>query len=147
MATEIKACGVEIKNNEVLICPLVKSGDLFTVPDLRQQRLQVNNADDQSQIQAFQRTFSKLMKDYGITQVAIRSRPQKGKFAGGAVGFKLEAAIQLIDGLTVTLLSNTQINEQLKHTPLFIDFAETGLKKFLEPAFTTVFAALSKKNG
>ncbi|UTW44825.1 DUF3010 family protein [bacterium SCSIO 12696] len=146
MASETKACGIEIKSNEVLICPLVKSGDLFTIPDLRQQRLQIRNADDQQQLQAFQRTFAKLMGDYGITQVVIRSRPQKGKFAGGAVGFKLEAAIQLIDGLQVSLIANTDIKEQLKHTPLFIDFADTGLKKFLEPAFTTVFASLSRKN-
>ncbi|MGS2724799.1 DUF3010 family protein [Porticoccus sp. GXU_MW_L64] len=145
MTNDIKACGIEIKSNEVLICPLVKNGDLFTIPDLRQQRLQIRNADDQEQLRAFQRTFGKLMSDYGIDRVVIRSRPQKGKFAGGAVGFKLEAAIQLIDGLQVSLISNTEIKEQLKHTPLFIDFAETGLKKFLEPAFTTVFAALSRK--
>ena len=146
MSTEIKACGIEIKNNEVILCALVKSGDLFTIPELRQQRLQIRDADDQEQLRAFQRTFAKLMGDYGLTHAVIRSRPQKGKFAGGAVGFKLEAAIQLIDGLQVSLISNTAIREQLKHTPLFIDFAETGLKKFLEPAFTTIFAALSKKN-
>ena len=146
MTTEIKACGVEIKNNEVLLCPLVKSGELFTIPDLRQQRLQIRDADDQEQIFAFQKTFAKLMSDYGIQQAIIRSRPQKGKFAGGAVGFKLEATIQLIDGLQVSLISSAEIKEQLKHTPVFIPFAETGLKKFLEPAFTTVFAALSKKN-
>lgn len=141
----VRACGVELKGNEALICLLEKNAGLFTLPDCRQQRISIRNTDDPEQLQAFQNTFRKLLQDYQVDKVAIRARPQKGKFAGGAVGFKLEAAIQLIEGVDVTLLTNTEIKEQLKATPLFIDFEETGLKKFLEPAFNIAFCHLSDK--
>ena len=83
------------------------------------------------------------MQDYQVTTVVIRERPKKGKFAGGADGFKIETAIQLIDNLHVELVSSQTIKEQLKHTPLLIDTREVGLKKFQETAFQTGFAWLN----
>jgi len=39
------------------------------------------------------------MEDYGVTHVYIRGRALKGKFTSGPIGFKVEAAIQLITDL------------------------------------------------
>jgi hypothetical protein len=68
----------------------------------------------------------------------------KGKFAGGAVGFKLEAAIELIADLDVVIMSPTDIKDSLKRNPVHIPYAETGLKVFQEVAFNTAFAYLMK---
>ncbi len=86
------------------------------------------------------------MQDYKIDVVVIRKRAHKGKFAGGAVGFKLEAAIQLIEGVQVELMAPSDVKEQLKHTPLPVSFKETGLKQFQETAFTTGFAYISRNS-
>lgn len=68
----------------------------------------------------------------------------KGKFAGGAVGFKLEAAIELISDLKATIMSTTDIKESLKRNPIQISYAETDLKAFQEAAFNTAYAYLMK---
>jgi hypothetical protein len=85
------------------------------------------------------------MQDYQVDSVAIRQRMPKGKFAGSATGFKMEAAIQLIKDLDVRLLSTTEVKEQLKRNPLPIDFADTGLKKFQENAFINAYVFIQKK--
>jgi hypothetical protein len=81
------------------------------------------------------------MAEYGVTRVAIKERMPKGKFAGGAISFKMEAAIQLIAGteLSVTMLPPTLIKSTLASSPLPITFAATGLKAFQEAAFTTAY--------
>lgn len=139
----MKVCGVELKGSEALICLLSKSGDLFDIPDCRQIRFSVKDSDDQQQMRYFQQSFGKLLEDYKVDRVVIRQRPHKGKFAGGAVGFKMEGALQVLSSVDVEILTPTQIKEQLKKTPMPIDFRETGLKMFQEVAFTTAFAYLS----
>lgn len=135
----MKTCGVEIKGSEVLICLLSKDSDVFDIRDVRQTRFVLHDANDTEQVRKFQFDFQKLMQDYQIDSVAIKGRPHKGKFAGGAVGFKLEAAIQLISNLNVSLLNPTEIKEQLKRNPIPIEFSETGLKKFQEQAFISAY--------
>ena len=141
----MKVCGVELKGNDAVICLLSLDNGLFSIPECRSRKLDIRDANDAEQLQHFQFTFNKLMTDYQVDKVVIRSRPTKGKFAGGFAGFKLEAAIQLIESLDVELISNTEVKELLKNNELTIDFKDTGLKKFQENAFNTAFARLSKK--
>ena len=68
------------------------------------------------------------------------------KFAGSAVGFKLEAAIELIEGLEVVVLNPTDIKESLRRNPIAVPFSDTGLKQFQETAFTTAYAWLMKRD-
>jgi hypothetical protein len=92
----------------------------------------------------FQKTFAQLVQDYKIDQIVIRQRPMKGKFAGGAIGFKLEAALELLDDVDVIVLSPTAIKESLKRNPVVVPIPDTGLKMFQEVAFNTAFAYLMK---
>jgi hypothetical protein len=141
----MRTCGVEIKGSEVLLCLLSKDNDVFDIRDVRQTRFVLSNANDTEEVRKFQFDFAKLMHDYQVDTVAIKQRPHKGKFAGGAVGFKLETAIQLIQDLEVNLLNPTEIKEQLKRNPMPIEFDETGLKKFQEPAFINAYIDLTIK--
>lgn len=141
----MKVCGVEIKSNEAIICLLSLGEGLFNLPDCRAQRVVIRNGDDPEEMRKFQFTFAKLMNDYAVEKVVIKQRPAKGKFAGSALGFKLEAAIQLIDGLDVELMAGNSIQEVLKKKPIMIDFRETGLKQFQQTAFTTAYAWFNQK--
>lgn len=140
----MKVCGVELKANDANLCLLNLTDELFDIPDCRARRLSLKDANCQNDIRDFQGQFKKLMSDYQIDKVVIRQRPMKGKFAGGAVGFKLEAAIQLIEGLQVEILAPTDIKALLKQYPIPVPFADTGLKIFQETAFNTAYAYLSK---
>ncbi|GAA6131494.1 DUF3010 family protein [Halopseudomonas sabulinigri] len=140
----MKVCGVEINSNDVNLCLLSLSDEIFELPDCRSRRLTLTDINSTRELRYFQQTFAKLMQDYKVEKVVIRQRPMKGKFAGGAVGFKLEAAIELISDLDVIIMSTTDIKETLKRNPVHIPFAETGLKGYQETAFNTAFAYFMK---
>ncbi|MBL4942336.1 MAG: DUF3010 family protein [Colwellia sp.] len=136
----MKACGVEIKGNEAIICIMSKENNLYDIPHTRVQKVSLDNAGDAEQVQKFQFTFAKLMEDYQVTHVFIKGRALKGKFAGGPIGFKVEAAIQLISDLNVEILAASFIKKELAKSQINIDFRDTGLKQYQEQAFSTVFA-------
>ncbi|MCZ4292617.1 MULTISPECIES: DUF3010 family protein [Vibrio] len=136
----MKICGVELQGNDAVICLLSHADSVVHLPDCRVAKLSIGNANDTQEVKKFQFSFAKLIQDYKIEKVVIRQRQTKGKFAGGAVGFKLEAAIQLIDDVEVKVVSPTDIKESLKRNPLGIQFKDTGLKQYQEPAFMTAYA-------
>ena len=140
----MRTCGVEIKGSEAIICLMTKNHGLFELPDCRQNRFVLAKDAEQAQMRHFQFTFAKFIEDYQVTQLVIKERPQKGKFAGGAVGFKIEAALQLIAGCNCDIISATEIKEQIKRNPLMVDFKDTGLKVFQETAFLAGYAFLMK---
>jgi hypothetical protein len=138
----MRTCGVDIKGSEAIISLLSLDDGLFQIPDCRARKVTLEGGTSTQAMRHFQFTFAKLMTDYKIEKVVIRERPTKGKFAGGAPGFKIEAAIQLIEGLDVELMTGTKIKEALKRNPLQISLTESGLKIFQESAFNTVYAYL-----
>ncbi len=138
----MKACGVELKGNDAIICIMSKENNLYDIPHTRVQKISLDNAGDAEQVQKFQFTFAKLMEDYQVSHIFIKGRALKGKFAGGPVGFKLEACIQLIEDLNVEILSGSFIRKELAKSQVDIDFRDTGLKQYQEQAFSTVFAYL-----
>lgn len=138
----MRVCGVELKGTEAIICLLSLENDVFQLPDCRVRKLALKDINTSKDLKDFQFAFEQLMRDYKVDRVVIRQRPTKGKFAGGAIGFKLEAAIQLIDKLSVATISSTEIKESNKRDRIPIPFSETGLKVFQEPAFITAFASL-----
>lgn len=140
----MRICAVEIKSNEMLFCLLEKKDGLFQIPDCRQNRLQLTKDTDAESLRKLQFTLKKLVEDYKIDTFVIKERLQKGKFAGSAVGFKIEALIQLIEEAKTVVLPSAEQKELLKRNPLPVNFADTGLKKFQEVAFLTGYAFLSK---
>jgi hypothetical protein len=136
----MKICGVELKGNDAIICIMSRENGLYDIPNTRVQKISLVDAGDAEQVQAFQFAFAKLMEDYKVEKVVIKGRALKGKFAGGPVGFKLEAAIQLIKELPVEILAGSFIKKALTRSQVDIDFRDTGLKQYQQQAFETVFA-------
>ncbi|WP_440903947.1 DUF3010 family protein [Catenovulum sp. SX2] len=142
----MKVCGVEIKSNEAIICLLTMDGDVFDIPNCRAQKVVLTDASSAEGLADFQFTFGKLMHDYKIEHVVIKERPMKGKFAGSALGFKLEAAIQLLENVTVEIQSPQTEKAVIKRNPMPVDFKETGLKGFQQSAFVTAYSFSMKKH-
>jgi len=137
----MKVCGIELTGNEAIVSLVLFEDEIFHLPECRVRRVQCKDPDDRNELRYFQKTFAKLVEDYQIETLVIKQRMKKGKFAGGANSFKLEAALQLLDeNIDVRLISATEIKENLKKYPLPIRFEETGLKKFQQTAFTTAYA-------
>lgn len=135
----MKVCGVELKGNDAVICLLSMEDGIFDIPDCRVRKVTLEKTQS---LKFFQTAFAKLMADYKIEKVLIKERPTSGKFSGAAIGFKLEAAIQLIDNLSVELMTPVDIKTYIKRNPIPVSFEDTGLKVFQESAFTTAYAYL-----
>jgi len=134
-------CGVELSANDAVVCLLQLESKQFNLPDCRVRKLSLPKEHTREDLQKFQFAFAKLMSDYRVERVAVKERMTKGKFAGGAISFKLESAIQLIENIDVDLLSSAQIKSALSDNPLPISFSDTGLKIFQETAFKVAYAA------
>ena len=138
----MKVCGVELKGNDAIVSLMSLEDGLYNLLECRVKKISIADATDKQQLQKFQFDFAKLMADYKIDHVVIKERMTRGKFAGGAVSFKLEAALQLIDDLEVSLLSSAKIKDIIKNSHTTMNFKDTGLKQFQEQAFMTGFAYL-----
>jgi len=138
----MKVCGVELKASDAIICVMNKENGMYDIPHVRVPRISLVEVGDAEAVRKFQFDFAKLMADYKIDTVVIKGRALKGKFAGGAAGFKMEAAIQLIKELNVEILSANYIKSALAKSQVDIDFRDTGLKQVQETAFHSVFAYL-----
>lgn len=137
----MRICGVEIKGTEAVISILDYRDGLFTIPECRARKIEFSKQNRSSDLAYFQRSFAKLMSDYKVEQVIIKERPLSGKFSGGGLGFKMEAALQLITELDVQTMSANALKAIIKRNPVAVDFAETGLKIFQEQAFIVAYAA------
>ncbi len=140
----MRVCGIELSGNDAIVCLLSLEGDVFQIPDCRARKLSLPKEAMAKDLKYFQKSFAQLVQDYKVDKVVIRQRPMKGKFAGGAIGFKLEAAMELLDGVEVIVMAPTDIKASLKRNPVHVAFGDTGLKGFQEPAFNTAFAYLMK---
>ncbi|MBQ0785089.1 MAG: DUF3010 family protein [Amphritea sp.] len=138
----MRVCGVELKGNDAVICLMVLDQGLYTLPDCRVKKLSISDSSNRDELSGFQFDFIKLMQDYNVDSVVIRERMTKGKFAGGATSFRLEAAIQLASEFDVSLLSANKAKEVLKDSRVLLNFKDTGMKQFQELAFMTAFAFL-----
>lgn len=132
--------GVELNNKEAVICIIGFEHGLFNVKECRTRGISTATPETSDGMKHFQFQFSKLVDDYKIEKVIIKQRPTKGKFSGSANSFKMEAAIQLIDGVQVELISNTDIKETLKRNPLEYTMKDLDLKQFQENAFNSAYA-------
>jgi hypothetical protein len=137
----MRVLGVDLSANDAVICLLDLDNQQFVLPDCRARKLTLPKDHTRKDLQQFQFAFAKLVADYKIDKVAIKGRMPKGKFAGGAISFKLEAAIQLITDADVNVLSPAQIKSTLAVNTIPILFANTGLKVFQEAAFTVAYVA------
>ncbi|MCT6701042.1 DUF3010 family protein [Rheinheimera sp. 4Y26] len=138
----MRVCGVEIKGSEIILCLMEMDNGLMVLPDCRQVRFPLLNDQDTEQMRKFQFSMAKLAEDYKISKFLVRERPQKGKFSGSAVGFKIEAALQLIPTVETVICTNAAIKDKLARHPVPVDFRDTGLKAFQESAFITAYAYL-----
>jgi len=134
-------CGVELSGSDAVVCLLNKDMGQFSLPESKIRKITLKKNHTREDLQQFQASFAEFVVENGVKKVAIKERMPKGKFAGGAISFKLEAVIQLMSlaDVEVSLLSPATIKSTLASNPLPVPFAETGLKVFQETAFIAAY--------
>ena len=91
------------------------------------------------EIRAFRDSLFAFLREIKVDLVAIKKRGKKGEYAGGPIGFKLEAIAQLYEGCPVSLIAPRTITTKIKkHPPKIPD----ALLKYQYAAFQTAFTVL-----
>ena len=85
-------CGVELTGSDAVVCLLNMDRGQFNLPECKVRKLSLPKNHSREDLKRFQAAFAELMAEYGVTRVAIKERMPKGKFAGGAISFKMESA-------------------------------------------------------
>lgn len=131
----MKVCGIEIKGNDAVVCLLERDGESTTIIPSKKNKVSVGKTGSAADMRVFQDEFEKLLLDLGIKTVVIKERQTKGKFAGGAMSFKIESAIQLIRSLDVHTVSIHQIKKCNQAASPTVKFQNTDLKQYQEQAY------------
>lgn len=134
-------CGVELSGSDAVVCLLNLEKGQFNLPESKVRKITLKKNHTREDLQQFQASFADFLAEHSVKKVAIKERMPKGKFAGGAISFKMEAAIQLMSDkdVEVSLLPSATIKSTLSSNPLPIPFSETGLKVFQETAFIAAY--------
>lgn len=138
--------GVELNNKEAVLCLMSAEDGLFNIKECRTRGIELRKGETTDGIHGFQFQFKKFIEDYKVDTVVIKTRPTKGKFSGSANSFKMEAAIQLIDGINIELISSTEIKETMKKNPMEYTMKDLELRQFQEHAFNSAYCFALKRD-
>ncbi|MCF2906150.1 DUF3010 family protein [Octadecabacter sp. CECT 8868] len=119
----MKVCGCEISAQEVrlAVVDLSDEGDMEMLR-LKVTRVELEDDTSEANLRSFLADLQEFSREHEIDTFVIKTRAKKGRMAGGAVSFKIETLIQLIEGCETKFVSPVA----LAH------FAKKDLEKYPE---------------
>jgi hypothetical protein len=138
--TAMKVLGIEIKGSDCILMLLEGNRNNFSQCEFP-KKVSLANSYDSSDVRQFHAELTSLLKAHCIGRVAIKKRTEKGKFAGGAISFKMEGVIQLATDNDVLFISSSQIKALIKKG----DINTPDINKYQEQAFYAAFNFLESE--
>jgi hypothetical protein len=138
----MRVCGCEISAQEVRLA-VVQLNDEGAVEMLRLKTTRIELTDDTSEadLRAFQAALHAFSREHQIDTYVIKTRARKGKMAGGAVSFKIETLIQLVEGCDTRFVSPVALSNFAKKQ---LEAYPEKLLVYLKNAFLAGAYALTK---
>ena len=135
-------CGCEISAQEVRLA-VVHLNDEGNVEMLRLNTTRIELVDDTSEadLRSFQAALHEFSRENKIDTFVIKTRAKKGKMAGGAVSFKIETLIQLVEGCDTRFVSPVALSHFAKRE---VEAYPEKLLVYLKNAFLAGAYALTK---
>jgi len=90
-----RICGIELKSSEAILMVLKCEYDGIEYVDIVPRKIKLGDDESSESVNSFYDSVVDFIKDNQIDIIVIKKRAKKGKMAGGAVSFKMEALIQL----------------------------------------------------
>ena len=111
----MRICGCEISAQEVRLA-VVQLNDEQNVELFRIKKTRIELKDDMSEenLRSFLAALQEFSQENTIGTFVIKTRAKKGRMAGGAVSFKIETLIQLVDGCTTRFVSPVALSNFAK---------------------------------
>ncbi|CAH7204816.1 conserved hypothetical protein [Vibrio chagasii] len=131
-------CGIEIKGSEVI--PVFLNTDNNSLIRNKTPKIKVEDDEDAKQLKQALFLLQDVMAANEVTHIAIKQRARKGRMSGSPTGFKLEALIQLIDGVEVSIIKATEVKR--------MDFKPSDylIKQKEEQALLTALCELKRQS-
>ncbi len=109
----MKVCGIELKGNDAILCCLQGDKDQYSIVSADLKKISLKDSVDQESVQQFRTSMESIFVEQSFDKIAIKARATKGRFAGGAVSFKMEALIQSLT-FPVEIVHVARIKSTLK---------------------------------
>ena len=137
----MKILGIEIKGNDCIFMALEGDKTTFTLADFP-KKTSLTDSYDSLLVRQFHAELSELLCSHQVDGIVIKKRTEKGKFAGGAISFKMEGIIQLAFEKKVSFISGPQIKALIKSSP---EITLPAINKYQEQAFYAAYTFLESK--
>ena len=139
----MRVCGCEISASEVRLA-VVYLNDEGNVEMLRLKTTRIELEDDTSEVdlRSFLADLQEFSREHEIDIFVIKTRAKKGRMAGGAVSFKIETLIQLVEGCQTKFVSPVALSQFAKKD---LDEYPEKLPVYLKNAFLSGAYALMKE--
>jgi len=135
----MKVCGIELKSNEARIIVLEGHNEDYEIIKTDLEKLKLIDSKDQAAVKSFREAILVFFSYHDFDVIGIKERITKGRFAGGAISFKMEGLIQTTDD-KVVLVHNMSMKSTLKDVEIPIN----GIKKYQEEALRVSLFLLNK---
>lgn len=132
-------CGIEMAGSEARLVILDGTKGAFTHRNIEPKRLPLANHESGMEMRAFRDSLYAFFRENQIELVVIKKRSGRGGFAGGPVGFKMEAIAQLFADTQIDLLSPQTISASLRRNA---PTQPASILNYQRPAFETAFCGL-----
>jgi hypothetical protein len=135
-------CGCEISAKEVRLA-VVHQNDDGNIEMLRPKTTRIELEDDTSEVdlRSVLAALHEFAQQNRIDTFVIKTRAKKGRMAGGAVSFKIETLIQLVDGCHTKFVSPVALSHFAKKE---VENYPEKLPVYLKNAFLCGAYALTK---
>jgi hypothetical protein len=138
----MRVCGCEISGQEVRLA-IVQLNDEQNLELLRIKTTRIELKDDTSEenLRSFLAALQEFSQENTIGTFVIKTRAKKGRMAGGAVSFKIETLIQLVEGCNTRFVSPIALSNFAKKE---LEEYPEKLPVYLKNAFLSGAYALAK---
>jgi len=133
-------CGMEMAASESRLVLLSGNKSDFCHIDVKPRKIKIADDENAEEVRALRDSLHAFLRVQNVDMVAIKKRGKKGDYAGGPIGFKLEAITQLYEECPVSLIAAWAIKANMnRHGPQVPD----TLLKYQYAAFQTAFTVLT----
>ena len=132
-------CGIEMASSEARLGLLDGSKSNFHHIVVEPRKLKIADDENADEVRAFRDSLYAFFRENKVEIIAIKKRGKKGDYAGGPIGFKLEAITQLYEECPIVLIAPATISVRIKKHTTGIPVT---LRKYQYSAFQTAFSVL-----
>jgi hypothetical protein len=129
---QMAICGVEIGGKEIRLAVVSVSGQgKVILHKIENKKIIMSDERNTESVQTFQKAIRAFARENSIEEFVLKDRARTGTYSGGAVSFKIEAILQLVEECKVSFVNPSTLARFVMDAEDLPD----GMVKYLDSAF------------